>query len=288
MKLNARFIQDVTFEAVPLLYTEQPLIEALWTLFSTDWSGSPVCDSDGYLTGFVSISDLVPLFPPTRNALDTLKLHPRTRGSIPSFVVKDIMTVNVLSIAEDTSLEIVLDLLVQRHVINNKRQNDRKQFISSIPVQRDGKVIGIVTYGSLLKKIEPEDTLIGDVMTRNTIPIVHPEHSLEAAYQLMKSRGERYLLVLDQDTPVGMITDVQIARHMQRSHDFSKLPVEIAMTTLEVFVPIVPEDNIEKVIPLLVTPEFGLRAFPVVEHHQLIGLISYIDILKAAKVTTFP
>ncbi len=106
-------------------------------------SAAPVVDSDGKLVGIVSEGDLLRhvasertprswwlrLFDEDTEAKDYIKAHGRH--------VRDVMTRNVISVAEDTPVADVAELLETRH-------------IKRVPVVRAGKVVGIVSRANLI------------------------------------------------------------------------------------------------------------------------------------------
>jgi CBS domain-containing protein len=268
---------------LPTLYSEQLLSEALWILIATDTHGLPVCNSQGYLEGFLSLSDIALRLPPTRVALDSLE--PRTTYSVgvPNRTIAEVMTTNVVTAHPDDHVEQILELLLARHSISNRGKDYRKQHITSIPLVRNGKVTGIVSYIDLLRKIDVGETSIADVMATEDILLISATDTLKRAKALMDEFRSRYVLVVNDQKhklPIGIISDFQIMRHMQTEHHFSELLVEIAMTDLACFVQISPEDSVQKVLPILANPTFALRAFPVVSGKQLRGTISYLDILR--------
>ena len=107
-------------------------------------SGAPVLDADGRLVGVVSEGDLMRrlegdagrrswwlklLASPEERARDYTKSHGRLAG--------DVMTREVVTVAEDTPVGEIAHLLERRR-------------IKRVPVVRDGKVVGIVSRANLL------------------------------------------------------------------------------------------------------------------------------------------
>ncbi len=115
-------------------------------------SGMPVMGPDGELLGIVSESDLLhraevgtlrrtqrqrsrwfDLFgSETGPARDYVKAHGRTVG--------DIMSLDVISVAEDAGLDEVADLM-------------ETQRIKRVPVMRDGKMVGIISRANLVRAL---------------------------------------------------------------------------------------------------------------------------------------
>ncbi len=124
-------------------------------------SGAPVVDAGGVLIGIVSEGDLLhrtetgtdrrnqprrvrwldSLLSGNADARDYLKSHGRT--------VADVMTRDVITVADTTGLDEVADLL------ESKR-------IRRIPVLRDGKLIGIVSRANLVRALVTAKTPAAD------------------------------------------------------------------------------------------------------------------------------
>lgn len=81
----------------------------------------------------------------------------------------------------------------------------------------DGKLVGIVTERDLTRRaiakgLDPNETVIGDIMTENPDTLA-PDDSAGDALELMQSRHFRHLPVLDGEKCVGMVSirDLYIA-----------------------------------------------------------------------------
>jgi CBS domain-containing protein len=117
-------------------------------------------------------------------------------------LVKDIMTHNVISIAADTSLLKAARLMLQNH-------------ISGLPVvNKDGKLVGIVTEADFLKFIvEPEqldhECKVEEIMTPNPYT-VEAEDSLEHLVEVMQRRGIKRLPVVRDGRMVGIVSGANL------------------------------------------------------------------------------
>ena len=82
--------------------------------------------------------------------------------------------------------------------------------VGSLIVTVEGKPAGIVTERDMLYKITAEDLPPAHVLVRkimsSPVVTVTPETPLRKALEVMERRNFRRLLVVDNDYPVGLIT----------------------------------------------------------------------------------
>jgi CBS domain-containing protein len=96
---------------------------ALQILIENDVSGAPVIDKNGRLCGIISQFQLL-----------EIAFDPEVRQGL----VRDFMTRKVITVKENTLLATVANVLMVRR-------------IRRLPVVRDGKVVGIISRGDLVK-----------------------------------------------------------------------------------------------------------------------------------------
>ncbi|MBV9532009.1 MAG: CBS domain-containing protein [Bradyrhizobium sp.] len=127
---------------------ETTIVEAANIMLQKHISGLPVVDDGGELVGIVSEGDFIRrseigtqrrrarwlsfILGPGRSASDFVQEHGRR--------VSEVMTKKPLTIAEDTALSEIVDLMERKNV---KR----------LPVVRDGKLVGIVSRANLLQAV---------------------------------------------------------------------------------------------------------------------------------------
>jgi len=106
--------------------------------------------------------------------------------------------------------------------------------IGSLPIEENGKVIGIITERDVLRKIvakgeDPKTTSVKGIMTSPVITI-GPEKSVEEANELMTNKKIRRLPVEENGKVTGMITlrDVSnslrysLGRKLVEGNDYSR------------------------------------------------------------------
>jgi CBS domain-containing protein len=140
--------KDVMTTPVLTVSPDATVMEVAKLLLDRHISAAPVVDADGKLLGVVSEGDLMRraeagterrtswwlslISDPQDDAREYLKSHGLHAG--------EVMTRNVLSVSEDTSLQEIAALL-------------EKHRIKRVPVLRDGKVVGIVSRANLLQAL---------------------------------------------------------------------------------------------------------------------------------------
>jgi acetoin utilization protein AcuB len=129
-----------------------------------------------------------------------------------------------------------------------------------------------------------------DLMTPNPVTVT-PDATLAEVWDLMRDRGIRHVPVVDAGTLVGMVSDRDLA-HVDLPRLLTlegadalrrelSVPV-VKMMTADV-VAIGPDTEMEDVVDLLIEHRVG--ALPVVgpETGELMGIVSYIDVLRAVR-----
>lgn len=153
------------------------LRQAIELMLEKRVSGLPVVDDIGQLVGVISEGDLLHrselgtekhrskwldfLLGPGRSAQDYVQSHSRR--------VADVMTVDVVSVEENTPLEEVVKLMEKRR-------------IKRVPVVRDGGVSGIITRSDLLR------AFLKATATGETAP-GSDEHIASRIIQAIKTEG---------------------------------------------------------------------------------------------------
>jgi acetoin utilization protein AcuB len=113
---------------------ETPVEEALKRMREFHVRRFPVVNSAGKLAGIVAERDLLYASPSPATSLSIYELH----YLLSKLTVGEVMTKDVVTVAEDTPVEDAARIMT-----------DRK--IGSLPVVRDGQLVGIITETDLFK-----------------------------------------------------------------------------------------------------------------------------------------
>ena len=129
-----------------------------------------------------------------------------------------------------------------------------------------------------------------DVMSRNPVT-VSPEVSVTEVWDLMRERAIRHIPVLDRGALVGMLSDRDLAQFdmagVLSSEGADGLRRALATPVAKVMSPDVidvdPDAELGEIVDLLIENRIG--AVPVVdrETQELVGIVSYIDVLEAIR-----
>ncbi|MBW2989154.1 CBS domain-containing protein [Candidatus Woesearchaeota archaeon] len=93
--------------------------------------------------------------------------------------------------------------------------------IGCLPLEKDNKIVGIVTERDILKKIvargrNPEKTLVREIMSSPVISI-SPEKDIDEANDLMAQKRVRRLLVESEEGLIGIITVRDVSDNLRYS-----------------------------------------------------------------------
>lgn len=129
-----------------------------------------------------------------------------------------------------------------------------------------------------------------DLMTPNPVTVT-PTTSIAEAWDLMRELDIRHIPVVQAGVLIGMISDRDLARL-----DFGRLLSAEGMDALrrDLATPIVrimrsdvifvePETEVGDIIELLVESKVGAVPVIVPETREVVGIVSYIDVLRAVQ-----
>jgi len=95
----------------------------------------------------------------------------------------------------------------------------RENNISSLLVKHKGDFVSIVTEKDIINKVVAEELYPGDVKVSEIMSkdlfTVSKNENIEEAAKLMRKKGVRRLVVLEDERIVGIITETDIAKHLK-------------------------------------------------------------------------
>ena len=118
-------------------------------------------------------------------------------------IAADIMTKRVITITPDTSVTDIAKLLMTNR-------------ISAVPVIENGRPVGIVSEGDLLRQVEPgaprEPKWLERFFSRDTLAAEYIHAHARTARQIMT----RNPITVMEDTPIGDIVDILESKRIKR------------------------------------------------------------------------
>src|SRR5660397_195347 len=95
----------------------------------------------------------------------------------------------------------------------------REKNIFSFFVKNKSEFVSSVTEKDIINKVVaeelyPGDVKVGDIMSKDLFTVSKNE-SIEEAAKLMRKKGVRRLVVLEDKRIVGIITETDIAKHLK-------------------------------------------------------------------------
>lgn len=143
--------KDIMSSNVVTLKKEMGVKEAAEILLDKGIGGAPVVDDEGNVIGMVTESDLImedvklhfPTFVHLLSGiiyLESLKAFEEKLKKAVAVKVEDVMSKKVISVTEDTSIEDIATLMMERG-------------ISRVPVVKEGKLVGLVSKRDIVRTI---------------------------------------------------------------------------------------------------------------------------------------
>ena len=124
-------------------------------------------------------------------------------------------------------------------------------------------------------------TTVKDLMTKNVVTIDSNKTITEAA-ALMSEKGTGDLIVMDDNTPVGIVTERDFVRRVLAEEKSAHSKVSEVMTRpLKVIDPAAP---IKEAARRMVNN--GIRRLPVIKDNKLVGIITAADFARHLSKTT--
>ena len=102
------------------------------------------------------------------------------------------------------------------------------------------------------------------------------EEPLENALKRMVVRNVGSIVVVDDNAPVGIVTERDVSRCVARGTDVLKGQVKTMMSSP--LITVAPTDSVQDAMTLML--KHGVRRLPVVTDARLVGIVSERDLLR--------
>jgi CBS domain-containing protein len=136
--------------------------------------------------------------------------------SIHDFRVRDVMSTDPRTTAPGETLSDALAVM-------------RRHDFHEMPVTRDGELVGMISYATVLQRRNlPLTTRVDSILVRP--PRVEPEDPLTQIAEFLIASGYRGIPVVEDDTLVGLISRSDVVGALAGAEEFAELPVGDIMT----------------------------------------------------------
>ena len=254
---------------VPVLDADASLEEASKRILETGIKALPVVNDNQLLIGLISLSDIA------------------RQNDISIGSVRSIMSKTTYSVKEDEPITKALEILYKKN-----KSSDASTTYSSIPVvSADNKrVLGMIDYKDILLGVRPiiGQLPISKIINPKTQSVAIADDAPDKILFYMTRTGLNQAIIVEKQEevmkPVGVIkiTDLLIYIRNTQSFGNSEITTRELMIKLDPLKILQPRQKIERVIDLFVLPHLDLMIFPVTFKNNLIGAISFLDIIKFA------
>ncbi|UCE36348.1 MAG: CBS domain-containing protein [Thermoplasmata archaeon] len=184
--------------------------------------------------------------------------------SIENLKAQDVMSKNFVCASEEDNLSDVLAKL-------------KKHDISELPVIRKNKLVGLVSYDTLIKRRNlPLTTKVEHIMS--TPPKLSEDTPLTTVAEMFMSSGFRTLPITSKGKKLaGMVSRTDLLKGIKQDKKLAELPISSIMTKVPQCIR--EDDNITQARDLM--KRLSMRTVPVVDDHEkLVGVIGVKDIAK--------
>ena len=263
-------VSDFGYLNVPILDADASLEEASKRILETGIKSLPVVDDAKCLIGLISLNDIT-------------KQNDITIGN-----VKSVMSKSTYSIKENEPITKALEILYKRN-----KTSDTSTNYSSIPVVTSDrtKVIGMIDYKDILLGLKSilGDIPISNIINSKTNAVAVVDDTPEKILFYMTRTGIGQAIIVEKQDeltmrPIGVMKITDLLIHTRNAQAFGNgdITTRELMIKLDTLKILQPRQKIERVIDLFVLPHLDLMIFPVTYKNNLIGTVSFLDIVKFA------
>ncbi|MBI2653810.1 CBS domain-containing protein [Candidatus Woesearchaeota archaeon] len=109
------------------------------------------------------------------------------------------------------------------------------------------------------------------------VPTLKKEAKIEEAAKLLAQRGMGCVVIVENNSPIGIVTELDLVRNMVSKGKKLNEPVSKIMASP--VTSMTPNTKLDEALKIIDTKKF--RKYPVVENGQLVGLITKKDIVNS-------
>jgi len=109
------------------------------------------------------------------------------------------------------------------------------------------------------------------------VPTLKKEAKIEDAAKLLSKNDVGCVVIVEDNKPIGIVTELDLVRNVASSKNILKEPVSKVMASPVTLM--TPNMKLDEALKLIDTKRF--RRYPVVENSELVGLVTKKDVVNA-------
>ena len=129
--------------------------------------------------------------------------------------------------------------------------------------------------------VDPKQIVVKNIMTKSVVS-VDASMTINEAAKMMEDAKVGAIIVMENNTPVGIVTDrdfaVKVAAHAYQISE----PVKKIMSSP--LIAIGPEESVWMISELMYTR--GIRKLPVIDNDNVVGMVTSTDLVNQLAVST--
>lgn len=129
--------------------------------------------------------------------------------------------------------------------------------------------------------VDPKQIVVKNIMTKSVVS-VDASLTINEAAKMMEDAKVGAIIVMENNTPVGIVTDrdfaVKVAAHAYQISE----PVKKIMSSP--LIAIGPEESVWMISELMYTR--GIRKLPVIDNDNVVGMVTATDLVNQLAVST--
>lgn len=281
-------IMEIAFKDVTTASQSATIIEIANLMSQKDFRRIPITDpGSGKLLGIVTTMDILDFFGGGKKYNLITEKHKGNFLSAINAPIKEIMTTGVKTLTNKNTIVDAATLMLE-------------EGIGGFPiVNAENKIVGIITEGDIVKKLQRllENIEVQDVMATNLITTT-PGTKIEAITKIMVRNSLRRVPIVGEDISsaskeeklLGFVTASDILKYIGENKLFSKLfsnegedvvNVSVSEIMVKDVISVSKYDKLSDVAEKMF--ESNIRGLTVIDDDtgKLIGIITIRDLLKA-------
>ena len=129
--------------------------------------------------------------------------------------------------------------------------------------------------------VDPKQIVVKNIMTKSVVS-VDASMTINEAAKMMEDAKVGAIIVMENNTPVGIVTDrdfaVKVAAHAYQISE----PIKKIMSSP--LIAIGPEESVWMISELMYTR--GIRKLPVIDNDNVVGMVTATDLINQLAVST--